>query len=75
MQRRSQNIKSAKRNFEQKLAKNVNDDNKSFFSYVRSKQRIVEKVEPIKDSLGSLITKDKDISCLLNNYFSSVFTL
>ena len=25
--------------------------------------------------MGSLITKDKDVSCLLNNYFSSVFTL
>ena len=38
-------------------------------------QRTVEKVESMKDSLGSLITKDKDVSCLLNNYFSSVFTL
>ena len=45
MQRRSQNIiNSAKRNFEQKLAKNEKNDNKSFFSYVRSKQRTVEKV-------------------------------
>ena len=25
--------------------------------------------------MGSLITKDIDVSCLLNNYFSSVFTL
>ena len=69
--------KSVTQNFEQKLAKNVKNDNKSFFSQVRSKQRTVEKVGPMKDSLGSgsLITKDKDVSCLLNNYFSSVFTL
>ena len=33
------------------------------------------KVGPIKDSLGSLVTKDKGVFCLLNNYFSSVFTL
>ena len=72
MQRTSQNIiKSVKQNFEQK---NVKNDNKSFFCYVRSKQRTVEKVGPIKDSLGSLITKDKDVTCLLNNYFGSVFT-
>src|SRR6266496_2658448 len=76
MQRRSQNIiRSAKRNFEQKLAKNVKNDNKSFFAYVRSKQRTVEKVGPLKDSMGNLITKNKDAAYLLNNYFSSVFTL
>ena len=39
------------------------------------KQCTVQKVGPIKDSLGSLITKDKDVSCLLINYVSSVFTL
>src|SRR6266568_4819827 len=72
MQRRSQNIiRSAKRNFEQKLAKNVKNDNKSFFAYVRSKQRTVEKVGPLKDSMGSLITKNKDAAYLLNNYFTS----
>ena len=74
MQRRSQNIiKSGKpnfaKNFAKKLAKNVIPDNKSFFCYVKSKQRTVEKVGPCKDSFGSLITKNKDISCLLNNYF------
>ena len=75
MQRRPQNIiKSAKQNFEQELAKNVKNDNKNFFSYVRSKQHSVEKVESIKDSLGSPITRDKDVSCLLNNNFSLVFT-
>ena len=76
MQRRSQNIiRSAKRNFEQKLGQNVKVDNKSFFAYVRSKQRTVEKVGPLKDSLGNLIIKNNDAACLLNNYFSSVFTM
>ena len=31
--------RSAKINYEQKLANNVNDNSKSFFAYVRSKQR------------------------------------
>ena len=43
MQRRSKNnIRSAKRNFEQKLAKDVKNANKSFFAYVRRKQRTVK---------------------------------
>jgi hypothetical protein len=76
MQKKSQNIiRLAKRNFEQKLAKNVKNDNKSFFAYVRSKQRTVEKVGPIKDSIGNIITNDRDAACLLNDYFSSVFTM
>ena len=36
---------------------------------------LLKKLDEIKDSLGSLITKYKDVSCLLNNYFGSVFTL
>src|SRR6266496_2913247 len=49
MQRITQNIiRSAKRNFEQRLAKNVKNDNKSFFAYVRSKQRTCRKSWSIK---------------------------
>ena len=73
--KRYKDIKAAKEIFEQKLAKNVKNDNKSFFAYVRSKQHSVEEVGPFEDSLVNLITKDKDVSCLLNNYFSSVLTL
>ena len=46
------------------LKKYVKNDNKSLLAYVRSKQDTIEKVEPIKDSLGSLITKDKDVFTL-----------
>ena len=42
---------------------------------VRSKQCSVKRVGRIKDSLSSLITRAKDVSSLLNNCFSSVFTL
>jgi len=44
--------KAAKRKFEQNLAKNVKDNSKSFFSYVRSKQRAKAKVGPLKDKGG-----------------------
>lgn len=64
----------AKRNFEQNLAKNVKDNSKSFFSYVRSKQRTKEKVGPLKDKGGEIINDDRLAANLLNEYFSSVFT-
>ena len=44
MQRSSQNVlKFTKQNFEQELAKNVKNDNNTFFAYVRSKQHTVQK--------------------------------
>lgn len=64
----------AKRNFEQNLAKNVKDNCKSFFAYVRSKQRTKEKVGPLKDKGGQVINDEKQAANLLNEYFSSVFT-
>jgi hypothetical protein len=66
--------RAAKRNFEQKLAKNVKDNSKSFFSYVRSKQRTKERVGPLKDKGGKVINDDRQGANLLNEYFSSVFT-
>ena len=64
----------AKRNFEKKLSDNIKNDSKSFYSYVRSKQRTKDKVGPLKNSVGDVITDDKEAANLLNNYFSSVFT-
>ena len=66
--------KAAKRKFEQNLAKNVKDNSKSFFSYVRSKQRAKAKVGPLKDKGGKVINDDRLAANLLNEYFSSVFT-
>jgi hypothetical protein len=67
-------IKRAKRNFEKKLADNIKNDCKSFYSYVRSKQRTKDKVGPLKDSLNNIITDDELTANLFNDYFSTVFT-
>jgi hypothetical protein len=49
MQKKCQKInRSAKRNFEQKLAKNVKENSKSFFAYIRNKQRTKDRVGPQK---------------------------
>ena len=65
----------SKRNYEQKLATNVKDNGKSFFAYVRSKQRTKERVGPLKDALGNLVVEDSVTANLLNSYFASVFTV
>ena len=64
----------AKHSFEEKLAKNIKNDSKSFYAYVRSKQRTKTWVGPLKDESGNTVTDSLVASNLLNNYFASVFT-
>lgn len=66
---------NAKVTFEKNLADNIKKDSKSFYAYVRSKQRNKVRVGPLKDSSGSVISDPKVIADSFNSYFSSVFTL
>ena len=66
---------NAKIKFEQNLANNIKQDSKSFYSYVRSKQRSKVRVGPLKDSAGNIVSDSGAIADLLNSYFSSVFTV
>ena len=61
--------------FEHKLAANIREDNKHFFAYIISKQKVKDRVGPLKDIDGNVITKSADIAESLNDYFSSVSTL
>src|SRR6218665_2586846 len=56
---------------------NVKEDSKSFYNYVRSKQKRKERVGPLKRDDGSeeVIVDDEEAAEVLNKYFSSVFTL
>ncbi|MGK2860350.1 MAG: endonuclease/exonuclease/phosphatase family protein [Chitinophagaceae bacterium] len=67
--------KNAQCNFKENLAKNVNNDSKSFYSYVRSKQRSKVRVGPLKDNTGNVISDNKTTADVFNKYFSSVFTI
>ena len=67
--------RKAKLDFERKLAKNIKVDSKSFYSYVRSVQRCKDKVGPLKDMDGNVITDDECAANHLNDYFCSVFTV
>ena len=50
-------VRKSKRNFEQKLAQNMKSDSKSFYAYVRSKQNFRDKVGPLVDNAGNIITQ------------------
>src|SRR5580692_2922419 len=73
----AETCRMAKRNYERKLANDVRNNNKSFFAYVRSKQRTKDQVGPLKDSAGRVVVDDKEAACLLNTYeyFGTVFTV
>lgn len=66
--------RKAKKQFEKSLAKNINKNPKSFYSYVRSKTTVKETIGPIKDSNNEYITDTEQTCEELNNYFASVFT-
>ena len=67
-------IRNSKRSYEQKLAFNIKHDSKSFYAYVRSKQKVQDKVGPLEDSDGNIITEGFLMAENLNEYFSSVVT-
>ena len=67
-------IKNPKRSFEQKNAFYIKHDSKSFYAYVRSKQKVQGKVGPLEGSDGNIITEVVLMAENLNEYFRSVFT-
>ena len=67
-------IRQSKRSYEQKLACNIKNDSKSFYAYVRSKQNVQDKVGPLEDSAGNIISQGFLMAEDLNGYFSSEFT-
>ena len=62
------------RKFEHKLAQNIKSDCKSFYAYIRSKQNVRDKVGPLEDNAGNIITQGFLMAEELNRNFSSVFT-
>ncbi len=68
-------IKKAKREFEALLADKIKYDPKSFYAYIKSKYRTKVQIGPLIDKSGKLMDKSEDMSLILNEYFSSVFTI
>ena len=56
------------------MAGNVKTYSKSFYAYVRSKQKVRDKVGPLENNRGNIISDGFQMAEVLNEYFSSVFT-
>ena len=56
------------------MAGNIKKDSKSFYAYVRSKQKVRYKVGPLENNRGNIISDGFQMAEVLNEYFSSVFT-
>ena len=67
-------VRKSKRHFEHKLAQNINSDSNNFCAYVRSKQNVRDKVGPLEDNFGNIVTQGFVMAEELNMHFSSVFT-
>ena len=50
------------KDYENKLVANVKSDSKSFYKYVRSRQRMKDKVGPITDNQGWVIINDEGVA-------------
>jgi len=67
-------VRLAKKEFERKIAQNIKNDSKSFYTYTKSKSKSKPSIGPLIDSNEQLVCTDKEMSDLLNTYFASVFT-
>ena len=56
------------------MAGNIKNYSKSFYTYVRSKQKVRDKVGPLENNRGNIISDGFQMAEVLNEYFSSVFT-
>ena len=67
-------VRNSKRIYEHNLAQNIKSDSKSFYAYVRSKQKVRHKIGPLGDNVGNIITQGFLMTEEFNLHFSSLFT-
>ena len=53
---------------------NIKNYSKSFYAYVRSKQKVQDTVGPLENNRGNIISDGFQTAEVLNEYISSVFT-
>ena len=67
-------IRRAKLNEENRVAAAAKDNPKAFFAHVNSRKPVKNTIGPLKDRTGSIISSDKGMANILNEYFTSGFT-
>ena len=60
--------------FEKRLSENIVTNSKSFYSYIKSKQRSKDKIGPLKNDRGKITMKDEQMCTVLNDFFLLVIT-
>ncbi|CAM5153827.1 unnamed protein product [Natator depressus] len=70
----SSEIRKAKSHLELQLARDVKSNKKGFFRYVSNKKKVKERVGPLLNEGGNLVTEDVEKANVLNAFFASVFT-
>ena len=66
-------LKNAKRGMEKKLANSVENNAKTFATYIKSKTKSHTGVGPLKEPGGRLITDDKEMAEKLNSFFFQAY--
>ena len=66
-------VRTAKRNFERKLAKNRKKNSKAFFSHIKKSTSNRVSVGPLKQG-DEMVADHGRMATLLNEFFCSVFT-
>ena len=59
-------VENARKSFENKLARNIKTDVKSFFAYARTKSKTKVGVGPLDDESGSTISSDEGMCEVFN---------
>ena len=74
MDRARTEVRKAKRRHESKMASNIKTDSKMFYKYARSKMEVKEGIVSLKDEDGRDTADVGKMTCILNQYFATVFT-
>ncbi|PKU42594.1 rna-directed dna polymerase from mobile element jockey-like [Limosa lapponica baueri] len=67
-------IRQAKAQTEFNLARDIKDNKKNFYKYVRDKRKTREDVSPLQKETGDLVTQDIEKGEVLNDFFTSVLS-
>ena len=67
-------VRKAKRRHESKIASNIKTDPKMFYRYARSKMNVKEGIGSLKNEDGTNTTDVGKMTCILNQYFDTIFT-
>ncbi|MEW8547283.1 MAG: reverse transcriptase domain-containing protein, partial [Candidatus Thiodiazotropha sp.] len=73
--RASGEVRKTKYNYEKDLALRIKENNKLFWSYVRSKSKTKKSVCKLDKGNGELTKDEQETASILNDYFASVFEL